>query len=102
MWTKASKLCVSRAFFLKQKTAYDTSSRCPVFLYGQVGGSGVEQRAEAVVKEPLDIRQERVNALVPFTNELWQCFKAEDKRLIEVNPLAKTVDGRWIACDAKV
>ncbi len=81
---------------------YDTSSRCPVFLYGQVGGSGVEQRLEAVVKEPLDIRQERVNALIPFANELWQCFKAEDTRLIEVNPLAKTVDGRWIACDAKV
>jgi succinyl-CoA synthetase beta subunit len=34
--------------------------------------------------------------------KLWAAFVAEDATLVEVNPLAKTTDGRVLALDAKV
>lgn len=37
-----------------------------------------------------------------IARSLWSCFLAEDTRLVEINPLVKTTDGRWIAADAKV
>jgi len=39
---------------------------------------------------------------IPYAQELWNCFLREDCRLVEINPLVKTADGKWVAVDAKV
>jgi succinyl-CoA synthetase beta subunit len=81
---------------------YDTQSRNPVLLYGKTGGEGIEDRATTIGRMVLDIRQQTIDCDTPFANKLWQCFRDEDARVLEINPFAKTRDGRWVACDAKV
>jgi succinyl-CoA synthetase beta subunit len=43
-----------------------------------------------------------VDQVVAIAVGLWQAFVAEDATLVEVNPLAKTVDGTVLCLDAKV
>ncbi|MEK7624028.1 MAG: ATP-grasp domain-containing protein, partial [Patescibacteria group bacterium] len=40
--------------------------------------------------------------LQDITQSLWECFLTEDTRQVEINPLVKTTDGRFVAADAKV
>lgn len=47
---------------------------------------------------PTDIKDQVVDIAV----KLWKTFVAEDATLVEVNPLAKTADGRVLCLDAKV
>jgi succinyl-CoA synthetase beta subunit len=47
---------------------------------------------------PADVAEQVVDIAV----KLWQAFVAEDATLVEVNPLAKTPDGRVLCLDAKV
>ena len=47
---------------------------------------------------PADVADQVVDIAV----KLWQAFVAEDATLVEVNPLAKTPDGRVLCLDAKV
>ena len=43
-----------------------------------------------------------VDQVVDIAVKLWQAFVAEDATLVEVNPLARTPDGRVLCLDAKV
>jgi succinyl-CoA synthetase beta subunit len=52
----------------------------------------------AAAKFPADV----VEQVVPIAVRLWQAFIAEDATLVEVNPLARTTDGRVLCLDAKV
>jgi succinyl-CoA synthetase beta subunit len=45
---------------------------------------------------------EVVDQVVDIAIRLWQAFVAEDATLVEVNPLARTPDGRVLCLDAKV
>ena len=47
---------------------------------------------------PADVADQVVDIAV----KLWQAFIAEDATLVEVNPLAKTPEGRVLCLDAKV
>jgi succinyl-CoA synthetase beta subunit len=47
---------------------------------------------------PADVADQVVDIAV----KLWQAFVAEDTTLVEVNPLAKTPEGRVLCLDAKV
>jgi len=49
---------------------------------------------------PLRFAQD--DKLIGVVQKLWTCFKENDCRLVEINPLVKTTDGKWIAADAKV
>ena len=47
---------------------------------------------------PVEVRDQVADVLV----RLWETFTAEDATLVEVNPLARTPDGRVVALDGKV
>ncbi|MEU4048041.1 ADP-forming succinate--CoA ligase subunit beta [Streptomyces olivaceus] len=84
------------------------------------GGTEVEQvaaeRPEAVARIPVDpaagvntataVRIADAAGLPPQTVDtlvrLWQVLVREDALLVEVNPLARTADGRIVALDGKV
>ena len=51
---------------------------------------------------PIDMRAESLNCNYPYAQALWNCFRKNDLRLTEINPLIATTDGRWVAADAKV
>jgi succinyl-CoA synthetase beta subunit len=60
-----------------------------------------ETTARAIVAQagfPAEVAEQVVDIAV----KLWQAFVAEDATLVEVNPLAKTPDGRVLCLDAKV
>lgn len=90
---------------------YDTNAKQPVLIYSSQGGMDIEDVPEdKILKILLDIRNDKVLPLVggglegvsTVAQALWSCFLAEDTRVVEINPLVKTKDGRWIAADAKV
>ncbi|OGH65667.1 MAG: hypothetical protein A3J66_01305 [Candidatus Magasanikbacteria bacterium RIFCSPHIGHO2_02_FULL_47_14] len=95
------KLVIAEEHYLS--ITYDTNKRRPVLIYSAQGGMDIEDvPEEKIVKQWIDIRSESVGSDIPFANELWQVFLKEDTRLVEINPLVKTVDGVWIAADAKI
>lgn len=82
---------------------YDTNLKQPVLIYSRDGGVDIEEVSEKdIQKTVLDIRQEKIESISPFAQELWNCFRHEDARVVEINPLVKVADGRWIAADAKI
>ncbi|MBI5728896.1 MAG: hypothetical protein HY983_01450 [Candidatus Magasanikbacteria bacterium] len=107
---------------------YDTTTKQPMLIYSEAGGGDIEEVDEKNIgKYLLDIRQETPSSVLPligegesgnvapspirggvgggvsaFVQSLWTCFLTEDTRQIEINPLVKTADGRWVAADAKI
>ncbi len=85
---------------------YDTNSKQPTLIYSRQGGMDIEDVPENdLVRVPLDIRTDIVpNAEVPvdIAQKLYAVFKTEDTRVVEINPLVKTVEGKWVAADAKI
>lgn len=82
---------------------YDTTERAPLLVYSSAGGMDIEEVSkEKIVRRPLDVRTKNSGSGHPFAQEVWNCFRASDARLIEINPLVKTRDGGWYAADAKV
>lgn len=82
---------------------FDTRTRTPVFLWSEHGGGDIEEGRDAArVVTPIDMRAERLHCDYPYAQALWNCFRKNDLRLAEINPLIETTDGRWVAADAKV
>jgi succinyl-CoA synthetase beta subunit len=102
----------------------DRANRTFLCIASVAGGMEIEQVAheqpEKVVKQPIDASKgvdeamarsivtkagfpsEVADQVVDIAVRLWQAFVAEDATLVEVNPLAKTSDGRVLCLDAKV
>jgi len=102
----------------------DRANRTFLCIASVAGGMDIEQVAaetpERVVKVPIDAtvgvdeaKAREIVAAAGFPAEvadqvtdiavkLWQTFIAEDATLVEVNPLARTKDGRVLCLDAKV
>jgi citryl-CoA synthetase large subunit len=111
---------------------YDTATKQPVLVYSEAGGMDIEDVAEnKIEKVVLDVRTNTPTSVLPLrgggvdvsdtatmplspfrretesevlvvVQNLWNCFLGEDARVVEINPLVKTVDGRFVAADAKV
>ncbi len=87
---------------------YDTNRKQPVLIYSTEGGMDIEEVAEEkIIKVVLDIRNTKFDDQAKgiekeVAEKLWQCFVQEDARVVEINPLVKTADGRLVAADAKV
>lgn len=108
---------------------YDTNKKQPVLIYSEMGGMDIESVPEHKInKYWLDIRQSICPVILSKTKDpliqierdssvatlpqndnfsdiaqkLWNCFLSEDARLVEINPLIRTIDGGIIAADAKV
>ncbi len=95
------KLNIAEEHYLS--IVYNTNAKQPMMIYSQSGGMDIEEVSEEnIVKQNVDIRKEKIETEIPYAQELWNCFLAEDTRLVEINPLVKTADGRWVAADAKV
>ncbi len=98
---------------------YDDRARGPAALVSLAGGVDVED-AGGAVRVPLsalapaqDFRLKEAlagpglsgNELVELTAvlaRLWRLFTGCDLLLAEINPLARTAEGRWVALDARV
>lgn len=95
------KLSIAEEHYLS--IVYSTNAKQPMMICCKEGGMDIEDVApEKIVKVLLDLRQEEISLGIPYAQELWKCFLAEDTRQIEINPLIKTVDGRFVAADAKI
>lgn len=104
---------------------YDTNKKQPVMIFSEEGGVNIEEvDGKKIKKEWLDVRQPVIAShseaiswlssanegiasssrelLLAMTDELWKCFIEEDARVVEINPLVKTSDGRFVAADAKI
>ncbi len=96
--------------------SYDTDTRGPMLAVSIKGGSGVKRAhlssVDAVIGMPgFSVRSALLQAGFPrgdvpaiteIIQALWNCFLAEYALLLEINPLIKTKDGRFVAGDAKV
>lgn len=86
---------------------YDTAERRPVLMWSEQGGMDVEGQAR-VNRLPLDPSatvqhlDDVSTELRIVAEQLIAYFFANDARLIEINPLIKTTDGRLVAADAKI
>ena len=102
----------------------DRAARSFLCIASVAGGMDIEQVAaetpERVAKIPIDAnigvdeaKAREIVAAAKFPAEvadqiaeiavkLWETFVAEDATLVEVNPLARTTDGRVLCLDAKV
>lgn len=95
------KLAIAEEHYLS--ISYDTSVRAPLFVYSSAGGMEIEDAPEsAITRRTLDVRTADTPGIQPFAAEVWKCFLVEDARVVEINPLVKTTDGRWYAADAKI
>lgn len=82
---------------------YDTNHKQPLLIYSESGGMDIEEvEHNEINKHYLDIRQDKTGLVVPYADELWKCFLQTDARVVEINPLVKTSDGRWVAADSKI
>jgi succinyl-CoA synthetase beta subunit len=102
----------------------DRANRTFLCIASTAGGMEIEQVAEEapekVVKTSVDAIRgvdealardivtkaafpaEVADQVVDIAVKLWQAFIAEDATLVEVNPLAKTNDGKVLLLDAKI
>ncbi len=102
----------------------DRANRTFLCIASVAGGMEIEQVAheqpDKVVQQPIDASKgvdeataraivtragfpaEVADQVVDIAVKLWDAFVKEDATLVEVNPLAKTPDGRVLCLDAKV
>ncbi len=102
----------------------DRANRTFLCIASVAGGMEIEQVAheapEKVVRQEIDAVRgvdetiardivtrggfpaEVADQIVDIAIKLWQAFVAEDATLVEVNPLARTPEGRVLCLDAKV
>jgi succinyl-CoA synthetase beta subunit len=123
-----TKLLVEEKISVKNELYFgltiDRLSRCFVAMASKTGGVDIEQIAE---EEPQKILKEYVNPRLGFRNfqarqlvlemgygdsqlleltklfeQLYRIFVDFDAELIEVNPFVETVDGEFVAADARI
>ncbi len=102
----------------------DDSAQCPVIIFSSMGGTGIEEIAEAhpdkVAKAEIDIqtglRDYQARNLVRKTGihgklqmqlagvlvKLWQAARKYEARSAEINPLVLTGDGKVMAADCRI
>jgi succinyl-CoA synthetase beta subunit len=102
----------------------DRSNRTFLSIASVAGGMEIEQVAheapEKVIRTPIDASrgvdallardivtkagfpEDVADQVIEIAVKLWKAFVAEDATLVEVNPLAKTPEGRVLCLDAKV
>jgi succinyl-CoA synthetase beta subunit len=102
----------------------DRSNRTFLSIASVAGGVEIEQVAheapDKVIRTPIDASkgvdallardivtkagfpEDVADQVIEIAVKLWKAFVAEDATLVEVNPLAKTPEGRVLCLDAKV
>ena len=94
----------------------DDRLRRPMLMFGGEGGTGVEERAGAIIRLPVSVTvepsRESLEAMArqvmapPSAADvllrLWRTARAWEARSLEINPLALTPVCRWVALDCRV
>ncbi len=100
--------------------AIDDEARAPMLLLETHGGSGIEDRAESVVRLPVSVEQgvnagavraalvdspidsQRHDDLVAAIESIVDLARRYEARSLEVNPLVITADGAVVAVDCRM
>jgi len=101
----------------------DRKAGAPVFIYSPAGGMNIEDVAhsnpEKIFKIKIDTNKgldiddlikaannlglkEQKSDVAFLFNHIYDCFKAKDCDMIEINPLVLTKEGKVIAADSKI
>jgi succinyl-CoA synthetase beta subunit len=109
---------IDREFFLS--FAIDDAARAPVIIFSAGGGSGIEERAAStrritcdVKSGPLDSELSEAGAssglskkhaaqLANAIQKLFTAARSVEARSLEINPLALTKDGEFVAADCRI
>jgi succinyl-CoA synthetase beta subunit len=112
------KIDIAREFFLS--FAIDDAARAPVIIFAAGGGSGIEERAAStrriacdVDRGPLDSAVSEAVAscglspthgaqLAESIQKLFSAARSVEARSLEINPLALTKDGEFVAADCRI
>jgi succinyl-CoA synthetase beta subunit len=112
------KIDIDREFFLS--FAIDDAARAPVIIFSAGGGSGIEERAAStrritcdVKSGPLDSELSEAGAssglskkhaaqLANAIQKLFTAARSVEARSLEINPLALTKDGEFVAADCRI
>jgi len=112
------KIGIDREFFLS--LAIDDAARAPMIIFAAGGGSGIEERAASTRRISCDVNrgplESAVNEAVrscelppkPATQladsirKLFAAARAVEARSLEINPLALTSNGDFVAADCRI
>ncbi len=112
------KIDIGREFFLS--FAIDDAARAPVIIFSPGGGTGIEERAASARRIPCDVNggpvERAVNEAVAscslspaqrrqLTDAIGKLFRAArsvEARSLEINPLAVTKNGEFVAADCRI
>ena len=112
------KIDIEREFFLS--LAIDDAARAPVIIFAAGGGTGIEERAASTKKIPCDVKtgpgdaalkeavdsgklsREQAEQLAESIRKLFAAARSVEARSLEINPLALTKNGEFVAADCRV
>src|SRR5213596_982635 len=112
------KIDIDREFFLS--FAIDDAARAPMIIFAVGGGSGIEERAASTRRIPCDVDQGPVDSavneavassglspkqaaqLAESIHKLFAAARSVEARSLEINPLALTRSGQFVAADCRI
>jgi succinyl-CoA synthetase beta subunit len=112
------KIDIQREFFLS--LAIDDAARAPVIIFAGGGGTGIEERAASTRRIPCDAKggpvdsivnevvsssglsQNQAAGLAESIRNLFTAARSVEARSLEINPLALTKDGEFVAADCRI
>src|SRR2546430_9189975 len=112
------KIQIDREFFLS--FAIDDAARAPMIIFAAGGGSGIEERAASAQRIPCDVNRGPLDSavreavascglspahakeLAESIQKLFAAGRSVEARSLEINPLALTKDGQFVAADCRI
>jgi len=112
------KIDIDREFFLS--FAINDTARAPVIIFAAGGGTGVEERAASIRRIPCDVKsglldsavnetvvscglsQAQAKELAESIRKLFAAARRVEARSLEINPLALTKSGEFVAADCRI
>ena len=112
------KIDIEREFFLS--LAIDDAARAPVIIFAAGGGTGIEERAASTKKIPCDVKtgpaeaalkeatdaiklsRDQAEQLANSIRKLFAAARSVEARSLEINPLALTKTGEFVAADCRI
>ena len=112
------KIDIDREFFLS--FAIDDAARAPVIIFAAGGGTGIEERAASTKRIPCNVKSGPVNTalgeavgscglsksdakqLAESIRKLFAAARSVEARSLEINPLALTKNGEFVAADCRI
>src|SRR5213083_1873743 len=112
------RIDIDREFFLS--FAIDDAARAPMIIFAAGGGTGIEERAASTRRIPCDVKSGPLDSAVneavascglspTYTNQLTEAIRklfaaarGVEARSLEVNPLALTKSGEFVAADCRI